>query len=114
MNWTEGRIKSFITTGLRQMSRRWPPKYEAKEEAYVGTKVNTLTGRLAKHYRCASCRQEWPGSQVEVDHIESVVPASGFTTWDDYIRRLFCSKSNFQILCKTCHKVKSKVERKPL
>jgi 5-methylcytosine-specific restriction endonuclease McrA len=32
----------------------------------------------------------------------------GFTTWDDYIKRMFEGK--LQPLCETCHKAKSKIE----
>ncbi|CAB5222032.1 HNHc domain containing protein, partial [uncultured Caudovirales phage] len=49
---------------------------------------------------------------VEVDHIKPVIdPKKGFTTWDDYIKRLFCTEDNMQTLCKPCHLAKTKLEK---
>ena len=109
--WTEGRLKSFITSTLRGGFRRYPPKYEVLKEAMWGKKLNSKTGRQAIHYTCASCKHEYPAKLVQCDHINPVVPPeTGFTTWDDFIERLFCDKSNLQILCVDCHKAKTKLE----
>ena len=111
--WTPGRLKTFITSTLRGGYRRYPPKHQVLKEAYVGKKENKQTGRQAMHYRCASCKGEFPAKEVNVDHIVPVVcPKKGFTTWDDFIARLFCSKENLQVLCNTCHDKKTQKERK--
>ena len=112
MNWTEGRIKGFIVSVLRAGARRWPPKYEVLDEACVGKKINEKTGRMAKHYVCADCGKEFPSKDVEVDHILPVVdPTDGFIDWNTFISRLYCTKDNLQVLCTTCHKRKTKLER---
>ena len=112
MNWTEGRIKAFIVSVLRAGARKWPPKYETLADAYIGKKVNPKTNREGKHYVCIACNGEFPAKDVQVDHIVPVVdPVTGFTTWDDFISRLFCDKDNLQVLCTECHKIKSKEER---
>jgi len=105
--WTEGRIRGFVTSVLRAGSRRWPPKYQTLSDAYVGIRLNEKTNREGKHYLCAICEGEFPAKEVEVDHIEPVISSKGFTTWDDYIARLFCGKANLQVVCKSCHKIKS-------
>ena len=111
--WTEGRLKSFITSILRGGYRRYPPKYETLKEASVGKKINKATKRLAEHYKCASCGKEYPAKEVNVDHIAPVVcPKDGFIDWDVFIKRLFCSKDNLQVLCSTCHTKKTEMERK--
>lgn len=111
--WTSGRLKTFITSALRGAFRKYPPKYETLKEASVGKKVNKKTGRLAEHFTCASCKQEFPAKDVQVDHIDAVVcPKEGFVGWDVYIKRMFCAKSNLQVLCTKCHDVKSAGERK--
>lgn len=108
--WTEGRLRSFITSTIRAGFRRWPDKYEALNRAKKGKKINEATGRMAEHYGCAKCKQEFTSKDIQVDHIKPVVPPSGFTTWDDFIARLFCSAANLQVLCKECHKIKTKKE----
>lgn len=112
MEWTKGRIQGFIVQTLRYGSRKWPPKFETLAEAKTEKKVNPATGRLAQFYRCNACKQEYTNKDVEVDHIIPVVdPKDGFVDWNTYIDRLFCSKDNYQVLCVSCHKKKSKKER---
>lgn len=113
MNWSEGRIKSFVVSVLRAGARRWPPKYETLADACIGQKINAKSGRLAKHYLCNSCKKEFPAKDVEVDHISPVVhTVDGFLDWNEFIKRLYCDKDNLQVLCKPCHKKKTKEERK--
>ena len=110
--WTEGRIRAFITSTLRAGSRRWPPKFTVLNNAKTEKKVNEKTGRIAQHYRCNKCKQEFTSKDVEVDHIKPVIdPKKGFQSWDVYIQRLFCEEKNLQVLCKTCHKEKSNKEK---
>ena len=92
--------------------RKFPAKWEALEAACVGSLVNQKTGRKAKHYKCAMCGNLFVAKDVEVDHVTPVVdPATGFTTWDEFIKRLYCSTENLQVLDKECHKEKSASER---
>lgn len=110
-NWTEARFKSFIISQLRQGTRRWAPISEVMKEARVKRGL----------YHCAGCGKDVPASTKEgskrvknvfVDHINPIVdPAIGFTTWDEYIERIFCEKENLQLLCKACHDEKSGEER---
>lgn len=110
--WTESRYRSFVKSALRSASKRWPPKFECLHSAYTGQRINPATGRLAKHYRCAGCGGEFVGAKMQADHIEPVVPLTGFTTWDEIIERMFCEADNFQALCLDCHKEKSAQERR--
>lgn len=102
--WTAARYNSFIKSGLRSASQRWPPRYQVLNEAKVGKKINPKTGRLAEHYRCAACARTFPGKEVQVNHITPVVPTTGFDSWDGVISRLFCEKSGLEVLCIPCHK----------
>ena len=45
--------------------------------------------------------------EVQVDHIIPVVDFDGFKDWDTYIKSLFCSIKNLQVLCRECHKEKT-------
>lgn len=108
--WTESKFQSFIKSTLRKGTTRWPPKYEVLNAAKRGKMVNERTGRLAEHYECAHCHGVFPAKEVQVDHIESVIPLTGFISWDDVIKRMFCQADGLQVLCKTCHAIKSKEE----
>jgi 5-methylcytosine-specific restriction endonuclease McrA len=49
---------------------------------------------------------------IFVDHIKPIIdPDVGFTTWDECIERMFCEADNLQVLCKSCHEIKSNEER---
>lgn len=112
MDWSDSKIRMFIVGVLRAGARRWPNKHETLRDAYVGKKENKKTGRKAMHYRCNSCKGEFPSSDVNVDHIIPVVdPLVGFIDWNTYIDRLFCSKENLQVLCSECHNKKTNEER---
>lgn len=109
--WTEARFRSFIKSALRNASKRYPPKFECLNSAYTGQRINPSTGRLAKHFRCARCGGEFVGAKMQADHIERVVPLTGFSSWDEIIDRMFCEADGFQALCIPCHKIKTAEER---
>lgn len=113
MKWTDGRFRAFIIATLRAGARKYPPKYECLQDAYTGQKLNPKSGRMAKHYRCAACQQEFTSKDVEVDHISPVVSVEeGFIDYNTFIERLFCTKENLQVLCIPCHRLKTKQEKK--
>ena len=105
--------KNFITSALRGGFNRFPNKYAALKNAFVGRKKNKKTGRQAAHYKCASCSKVFPSREIQVDHVNPVVdPEKGFINWDVYIDRMFCVVENLQALCKVCHKRKTADERR--
>ena len=109
--WTQARWESFIKGGMRQLTRRWPPFSDCLKEGRVSHGV----------YLCNGCKEEVPASIVVdgkrvknavVDHIQPVIdPAVGFVDWDEYITRLFCEGGNLQVLCHSCHTIKTNEER---
>lgn len=102
--WTEARFNSFVKSALRSASQRWPPKYQVLNEAYVGKHINKSSGRLAKHFKCSVCLNDFPQKEVEVNHIIPVVLLSGFDSWDGIISRLFCEADGLEVVCKPCHR----------
>lgn len=109
--WTAARFNSFVKSALRSASKRWPPKYECLSEAKQGKKINAKSGRMAEHYKCAKCSGEFTANNVQVDHINPLIPVTGFTTWDDVVNNMFCEKDNLQVLCLDCHKKKTQQEK---
>lgn len=114
---TDKELHYFIINTLRRASYRWPCRIEAFYQARVELpplpKKDGSPG-LKKRimYKCAECKQLFTRKKVCADHIVPVVGPEGFTTWSNYVPRMFCPTSNFQILCKdVCHKVKSNLEQ---
>ena len=111
--WTQGRFNSFVTATLRAGARRWQPKYNCLNAAKTEKKINPKTGRLAQHYRCELCHEEFTQKDMNVDHIKPVVdPDKGFESWDVFIDNLFCEADNLQAICVPCHKKKTLEEKK--
>lgn len=111
--WSDAKFKGFIISILRGGFRRYPPKQQCIENAYTETKINPKTGRKAKHYKCAKCKKSFPRTEVQGDHIEPIVcPTEGFVDWNTWIERAYTEILNFQCLCKPCHSIKTKEERK--
>ena len=108
--WTVARYTAFVKGGLRSASQRWPPKYKVLSRAFVGSRINPKSGRLAKHYQCSNCKDAFPAKDVEVNHIIPVIPVAGFDSWDGVIERLFCEQEGLEVLCKPCHKEITKQE----
>ena len=106
--WTEARFRSFIRGALRSASIKWPPRYETLKKACTGPKINERTGRIAKHFRCAECGEDYPAKDVQVDH---KIPIGVFESWDLTVEHMFCESDNLQVLCKGCHGLKTKMER---
>lgn len=94
-------LKTFISGTLRRASYRWPPRNDAIKAARVERGL----------YKCANCGGHFKTGQFQVDHKVPVVSISdGFTNFDNYIYRMFPQADGWQILCTTCHDIKTKIE----
>jgi 5-methylcytosine-specific restriction endonuclease McrA len=60
-------------------------------------------------YRCACCGKIFRRKDIEVDH---KVAVGRFVDFDTYIERLFCDSKGLQVLCKGCHRTKTKKDIK--
>ena len=111
--WTYAKYKGFIISILRGGFRRYPPKQKCIENAFVKTIINKKTKRKAKHYKCNICSKLFPRTEVEADHISPIIdPTKGFIDFNTWIERGFIHEEGFQCLCKECHAIKTKKERK--
>lgn len=115
--WTAARFHSFIKSALRAASNRWPPKFEVKKAARLDRGVYRCAGYQREAHSVPASLPPKPGNKrrinnAVIDHIHPVIdPATGFTTWDDVIERLFCEADGFQLLCHECHSRKTADER---
>lgn len=107
--WSTARYFSFLRSGLRSLSRKWPPIYQClhnARRAYTGTNK-----RRKWEYNCKSCGGWFDAKQVAVDHR---IPCGELNSHEDlpeFVRKLFCSADELDVLCHTCHDVKTKQER---
>lgn len=113
-------VQAAVYSALRRKFKAYPGYKdtldEAKEEYFIKSKHGKDMRRV--HYKCADCGEMFKRQEVEVDHIEPVIPVEGIPMNDElpdfnvYIARLFCPEDNLQVLCKSCHKKKSAEEKK--
>ncbi len=106
----DNKLKYFIINTLRRASFRWKPRGEAEKKFRVpnGTFKN---GKTKYGYQCAHCNEIFMKKDVCTDHIIPVVGEEGFTTFDEYIERMFCDADGFQVLCSSCHDEKTAIEK---
>ena len=84
--------------------------------AWMRDKERSLAYAAARRgrglYECVMCP---PGTlhgpkNVQIDHIDAVVPVTGATTLDEYVNRLFVPADQLQSICKPHHKEKTLAE----
>jgi 5-methylcytosine-specific restriction endonuclease McrA len=106
---TESAFWSFIRSGLRQKSRWWKPITECKLKAKRAYKGPNKRQRF--EYQCNTCKLWFAEKHINVDHIH---PAGSLNCAQDlpgFVERLFCEIDNLQVLCESCHNLKTKEEK---
>lgn len=99
--WTEKRYWGYLRSGLRKTFSRYPNKYRVLAASKGGR----------NQYRCAGCRKVYGKKDVAVDHIEPCGSLKGFEDVAGFVDRMFCAEEGLQVLCTSCHYVKSMRER---
>lgn len=110
--WTEAAFWSFLRSGLRQLSRRWPPIVRGvwleSRRAYHGPNK-----RQKWEHQCAVC-DVWAIRKVmQADHIR---PCGRLHSWDDlpgFVQRMLCETDGLRILCAGCHLTRRGEEELP-
>ena len=101
--WTEARYKQFIRSGLRKLWQRWPPRHDKLKNNRV-----KVEGKKHKYeIQCEHCKEWFPQTYIDVDHI---IPAGSSDDWNAFIDRLFVGEDKLALVCRPCHKIKSKSE----
>lgn len=116
-------LRSYIIKAIRTAFVRSQVYQEVKRQARVEEprfkKDGTLSKKKSVSYRCASCSKTFKANEINVDHISTIVDkisSSMDMTVSQYVRRVFCSASNLQVLCSngkdSCHSKKTREENK--
>ena len=94
-------IEKYMKRALNQMWQWWPLRKEFKNARFKDSGLG----------QCDDCKNWFEREDTEVDHINPAVPVDQIlTSWDEKINRKLCETSNMSLLCKPCHKRKSKNE----
>jgi len=122
------RIKGAIRRAFRVAPQMREALQEVRKELPPALKKDGTPGKRPQvRYKCAMCGEYFNSNNVQVDHINTVVPLwkseskMPFEEWVATIARgIFCSKDNLQVLCSTplkknggkssCHKKKTDLE----
>lgn len=117
------KVKNRVINSLRRLTFSHPPRNQALNKMKVAAATFACekcgdwyySGKSEKNL--AKIEAEFPDKDIQVgkvyvDHIEPIVPLTGWESWDSYIERMFCEKEGLQILCEECHDVKTRAEKK--
>ena len=124
--WVEerGRIKGAIRRAFRLSPQMKEVLNKARVELPPALKKDGNPGKKNQvRYTCAICKQLFSQKNVQVDHIEPVVPLwkpESDMSYDEIVRGVFCALDNLQVICSTpmkrnnglpsCHKLKTDQE----
>jgi hypothetical protein len=124
--WVEerGRVKGAIRRTFRLSPQMKEVLKKARVELPPALKKDGEPGKKNQvRYTCAICKQLFSQKNIQVDHIEPVVPLwkpEADMTYDEIVRGVFCGLDNLQVICSTpmkrnnglpsCHKLKTDEE----
>lgn len=125
-HWVEerGRIKGAIRRAFRLSPQMREVLNQARVELPPKIKKDGEPGKKNQvRYTCSVCKGLFSQNNVQVDHINPVVPLwmpELEMSYDEIVRGVFCKLNNLQVICSTpmkqnngnpsCHKIKTDEE----
>jgi len=107
--WTEAKYFQFIRSALRKATMRYPVKQKVLA---ANRRPKQLPGRHKWECKCAHCNLWWAQTACQVDHIVPAGKLSSYADLPGFVARLFCEPEDMQVLCSSCHQIKTNEERK--
>jgi hypothetical protein len=89
-----------LVSAIRNVWRHSPTRLKALKDAE--------DPHNQKHVICANCKTSVHQKLSTVEHLDPVVPVTGFDSWDAYIARM--QSENLAVFCESCAKEKTKAE----
>lgn len=105
--WSESKFWQYIRSTLRRAWMRFPKRYEALTDARRDYKGDNKKQKY--EYQCNICKEWFKNKDVQVDHVIPAGSLNGYSDLPGFVERLFCNQ--LQILCSSCHKIKTLKER---
>lgn len=113
--------KSWVTSQMRRLSMRWPPrnrvlKASRRELPRKLKKDGTPHKRANYEYQCNKCKEWFRSSDTVLDHVIPVVKPADITAKSEeewigkFVTSLLCYEDGFQVLCHPCHDKKTEKE----
>lgn len=118
-------FSAYIKNAVRNMSYKYPSRTDALKAVRIPRPDNWPNKRVKWIVPCVACKGYFQQSDTQCDHIEPVIPVTGWPTapksdlyessdqdkdMNVLIYRTFVPASKLQIMCKPCHSLKSNVE----
>ena len=102
--------KSAVVSAIRRLFARSLKVKYVRERQISKTHRGPRGGKM---YECETCGNAFGARETQVDHMDEVIELSKTTndyTLDELLDRIDCNVNNLQLLCKDCHKKKTKAE----
>lgn len=103
-----------LKNAIRSEIRRSFSRSEHYKEFLKLHRIEWKNGnRKRVSYKCKACTKLFSSKDIQVDHIVPIGNGvyEGIEDAKRFAELVYCSYDNLQILCKECHKVKSKEEQ---
>jgi len=115
---TQAKFINAVISGIRTAFARYSPKYEtvlklSRVEADRYNKDGSVSKVPDVGYKCNICSQV--AKKVDIDHIDPVIPADKARSdmaIGEILNRIDCDIDNLQVICESCHDLKTTEERK--
>ena len=106
--------RNLIKGAIRRVFSRSDLRRKALQ-ASVTDHIDPSRKRVTRWSKCSACGKLEPSYLCEVDHDIPIIPVDSSLnemTWDEIVDRVWCDENNLKVMCKPCHKSKSKDENK--
>ncbi len=107
--------RGLLKGAIRRVFSRSETRRSVLAKATVQGYSDGSRPRVTKWCKCASCNKMEPAYLCQVDHIEPIVPTNSSLEqmdWNTIVDNTFCIEDNLAVVCKPCHKLKTKAENK--
>lgn len=99
----------WLRSQLRSISRKYPPLYQALAAAKKPYKGDNPRQKFC--YECTKCKNTFPAKEVAIDHRVDCGSMKGWEDVQGFMQRLFCDANGLDVLCHTCHDLKTYMTR---
>lgn len=107
--------RGLLKGAIRRIFSRSELRREVISNAIIPGYSDSKRKQVKFWVKCETCGSMEAKSNVQVDHVLPLIPVDRSLeemTWDEVVERTWCDIGNLKIVCKPCHKDKTKAENK--